>query len=84
MRMIVALLATCALCTGAQAETKKKEKPPDAQKPQRYDFDDDKVEGDVQRGDDPIVESRNRARFGSLIKPRSNFIPELLRSGDQI
>jgi len=79
--------ARCALvllvCAGpAAADKAKPPAPPPAAK--HLDFDDDKVEGDVQRADDPIVDGRNRARFGSLIKPRANFIAELLRSTDDL
>jgi hypothetical protein len=78
---------TCALVlsltAGASAQKRKPPEPPAPPAAQRLDFDDDKVEGDVQRPDDPLVESRNRSRFGPLIKVRTNFIAELLRSAER-
>ena len=49
-----------------------------------YDFDDDVVEGDLVRPDDMFVESRDKARYGSLITIRENFIPEMLKSAEDI
>ena len=50
----------------------------------KYDFDDDDVEGDLVRPDDMFVESRDKARYGSLITIRENFIPEMLKSAEDI
>ncbi len=50
----------------------------------KYDFDDDVVEGDLVRPDDMFVESRDKARYGSLITIRENFIPEMLKSAEDI
>ena len=50
----------------------------------KYDFDDDVVEGDLVRPDDMFVESRDKARYGSLIHIRENFIPEMLKSAEDI
>jgi hypothetical protein len=50
----------------------------------KYDFDDDVVEGDLIRPDDMFVESRDKARYGSLISIRKDFIPEMLKSAEDI
>jgi len=50
----------------------------------KYDFDDDVVEGDLVRPDEMFVESRDKARYGSLITIRENFIPEMLKSAEDI
>jgi hypothetical protein len=50
----------------------------------KYDFDDDLVEGDLVRPDDMFVESRDKARYGSLITIRKDFIPEMLKSAEDI
>ncbi len=50
----------------------------------KYDFDDDVVEGDLIRPDDMFVESRDKARYGSLITIRKDFIPEMLKSAEDI
>lgn len=49
-----------------------------------YDFDDDIVEGDLVRPDGEFVDSRKGAKHSSLIKIRENFIPELLKSAEDI
>jgi len=49
-----------------------------------YDFDDDVVEGELQRPDGELVESRRKAKHSSLIKIRENFIPEMLKSAEDI
>ena len=49
-----------------------------------YDFDDDVVEGDLVRPDGEFVDSRRGAKHSSLIKIRENFIPEMLKSAEDI
>lgn len=49
-----------------------------------YDFDDDLVEGELQRPDGEFIESRRKAKHSSLIKIRENFIPEMLKSAEDI
>src|SRR4051795_10416255 len=49
-----------------------------------YDFDDDVVEGDLVRPDGEFVDSRKSAKHSSLIKIRQNFIPEMLKSAEDI
>jgi hypothetical protein len=49
-----------------------------------YDFDDDNVEGDLQRPDGELVNSINKAQHESLIEIRKDFIPEMLKSLEDI
>jgi hypothetical protein len=49
-----------------------------------YDFDDDTVEGDLVRPDGDFVDSRKGAKHSSLIKIRENFIPEMIKSAEDI
>jgi hypothetical protein len=49
-------------------------------KPTRFDFDDDEVEGGVMSPDGEVVNGVRNVRFGSLLKPRGSFVPELLKS----
>lgn len=49
-----------------------------------YDFDDDVVEGDLVRPDGEFTEVRTKAKHSSLIKIRENFIPEMLKSAEDI
>jgi hypothetical protein len=49
-----------------------------------YDFDDDVVEGELQRPDGEYIDSQRKAKHSSLIKIRENFIPEMLKSAENI
>ena len=49
-----------------------------------YDFDDDVVEGDLVRPDGEFAEVRSKAKHSSLIKIRENFIPEMIKSAEDI
>jgi hypothetical protein len=49
-----------------------------------YDFDDDVVEGDMVRPDGEFIDSKKAAKHSSLIKIRENFIPEMLKSAEDI
>ena len=45
-----------------------------------YDFEDDKVEGDLQRPDGELIDSVRKVKHSSLIEIRKDFIPEMLKS----
>jgi hypothetical protein len=49
-----------------------------------YDFDDDVVEGDLVRPDGEFAEVRTKAKHSSLIKIREHFIPEMLKSAEDV
>ena len=49
-----------------------------------YDFDDDLVEGDLVRPDGEFIDTRKAAKHSSLIKIRPDFIPEMLKSAEDI
>ena len=49
-----------------------------------YDFEDDNVEGDLQRPDGELVDSMRKTQHSSLIEIRKDFIPEMLKSLEDI
>ena len=49
-----------------------------------YDFDDDIVEGDLQRPDGELVGALNNTQHDSLIEIRRDFIPEMLKTLEDI
>ena len=49
-----------------------------------YDFEDDMVEGDLQRPDGELVNSLGKTQHSSLIEIRKDFIPEMLKSLEDI
>ena len=49
-----------------------------------YDFEDDMVEGDLQRPDGELVQSNRGVKHSSLIEIRKDFIPEMLKSLEDV
>src|SRR5262245_29785332 len=49
-----------------------------------YDFEDDMVEGDLQRPDGELIGSVAKTKHSSLIEIRKDFIPEMLKSLEDI
>lgn len=49
-----------------------------------YDFEDDVVEGSFVRPEGEYLDARRRARYTSLIRIRENFVPEMLKSAEDI
>ena len=49
-----------------------------------YDFDDDLVTGDLVRPDGELVGARRKSKVSSLIKVRKHFIPEILKSVENL
>jgi hypothetical protein len=50
----------------------------------KYDFDDDNVEGDLVKPEGEMIGSVGKAKHSSLIKVRQHFIPEMLKSAEDI
>ena len=50
----------------------------------KYDFDDDTVEGDLVKPDGEMIGSAGKVKHSSLIKIRQHFIPEMLKSAEDI
>jgi hypothetical protein len=49
-----------------------------------YDFEDDMVEGDLARPDGELVNSLGKSQHTSLIEIRKDFIPEMLKSLEDV
>ena len=49
-----------------------------------YDFEDDMVEGDLQRPDGELIDRSGKRKHSSLIEIRKDFIPEMLKSLEDI
>ena len=49
-----------------------------------YDFEDDLVEGDLQAPDGELINSIGNVKHDSLIEIRRDFIPEMLKSLEDI
>jgi hypothetical protein len=71
-------MLTLVLCLGLTSATPQ----PERQHSQRFTFDDEVVESSTARGEGELMLARKRAEFGKLIRLRTDFDPELLRSAD--
>ena len=49
-----------------------------------YDFEDDLVEGSFVRPEGEYFSSQKRGRYSSLIRIRADFVPEMLKSAEDI
>ena len=49
-----------------------------------YDFEDDLVTGDLVRPDGEMLNVRRRGRRSSLIRIREHFVPEMLKSVEDL
>ena len=49
-----------------------------------YDFEDDLVTGDLVRPDGELVGARRKSKVSSLIRVRKHFIPEMLKSVENL
>jgi hypothetical protein len=49
-----------------------------------YDFEDDLVTGDLVRPDGELLNVRRRGRRASLIRVREHFVPEMLKSVENL
>jgi hypothetical protein len=47
--------------------------------PKYFDFEDDQVEGDMQRPDGLLITGHRKAKHKSLIEIRTNFVPEIIK-----
>lgn len=81
MGCAAALLLAATTPLWAQPAPKPAQAPPPTQ---RYDFDDDRVDGELVQPDEAAVDGRSRARHESLIRLRSDFVPELMGSADEL
>jgi hypothetical protein len=49
-----------------------------------YDFSGDTIEGDLIRPEGTTVDARDFAKHASLIRIRTNFIPEIIKSAEDL
>ena len=90
-RVAIGALFAIAL-VGGVAVADDKAKPPPADKGggggngkvKVYDFSGDTIEGDLVKPEGSTVDARDFAKHGSLIKIRTNFIPEIIKSAEDL
>jgi len=88
IRTVRSLVAVLVLICGAglaQADDKKGgDKGGGAAKVKTYDFSGDTIEGDLIRPEGTTVDARDFAKHASLIRIRKDFIPEIVKSAEDI
>ncbi|MFH1131029.1 MAG: hypothetical protein V1754_06820 [Pseudomonadota bacterium] len=88
-REIIAVLVVSIFVVGsgltlAQAQPSRAEPEVSYKKKTVYDFEDDLVEGELQRPEGEFIGVQKKAKHSSLIKIREHFIPEMLKSAEDI
>ena len=66
------------------AKTSDKGNDKGASKVKVYDFSGDTIEGDLIRPEGTTVDARDFAKHSSLIRIRTNFIPEIIKSAEDL
>jgi len=84
MRKLVSFLTVLALVSlvgTAKADDKKGDK---GGKVKVYDFSGDTIEGDLVKPEGSTVDARDFAKHSSLIRIRKDFIPEIIKSAEDL
>ena len=87
MQKILAALAivfVTAASGAAWAQDKKGADKAASPKVKVYDFSGDTIEGDLIRPEGSTVDARDFAKHSSLIRIRTNFIPEIIKSAEDL
>ena len=82
MKLFALVIGLSALAVGMVAPTQVEAQDPAGET--TYDFDDDLVSGDLVRPDGEMLNVRRRGRRSSLIQIREHFVPEMLKSVEDL
>jgi hypothetical protein len=87
MRKLVLVISSLALLTSIAFADDKKPAPAaggGGGKVKVYDFSGDTIEGDLVKPEGSTVDARDFAKHSSLIKIRTTFLPEILKSAEDL
>lgn len=84
MRKLVLVFAVLALATGTSFAQAKKADAGGSGKVKVYDFSGDTIEGDLIKPEGSTVDARDFAKHSSLIRIRKDFIPEIIKSAEDL
>ena len=82
MRKLVIMFAVLGLASTAYAQ--KKDAAAGNSKVKVYDFSGDTIEGDLIKPEGSTVDARDFAKHSSLIRIRKDFIPEIIKSAEDL
>ena len=81
MQKILSILVVAAVAIGVSTSAHADDKQP---KTKVYDFSGDTIEGDLIRPEGTTVDARDFAKHASLIRIRKDFIPEIIKSAEDL
>ena len=84
MRKLVIVFAVLGLSGVAYAQGKQAAPPAGGAKVKVYDFSGDTIEGDLIKPEGSTVDARDFAKHSSLIRIRKDFIPEIIKSAEDL
>jgi hypothetical protein len=84
MKKLIALLSLVMLVGVAAADDKKGGGGDKGGKVKVYDFSGDTIEGDLIKPEGSTVDARDFAKHSSLIRIRKDFIPEIIKSAEDL
>jgi hypothetical protein len=84
MRKLSSALVLVLFMTGAAAAQQPKAGADKAPKTKVYDFSGDTIEGDLVKPEGSTVDARDFAKHSSLIRIRKDFIPEIIKSAEDL
>ena len=84
MRKLVIMFAVLGLASTAYAQKKDAAAPAGNGKVKVYDFSGDTIEGDLIKPEGSTVDARDFAKHSSLITIRTHFIPEIIKSAEDL
>ena len=82
--VVAAILAVSAFASGDAVAQDKKGDKAGTPKVKVYDFSGDTIEGDLIRPEGTTVDARDFAKHSSLIRIRKDFIPEIIKSAEDL
>jgi hypothetical protein len=89
MRILIAAIVSASFLTAGAALAQ--DTPPaggntkiEYKKKTSYDFEDDVVEGELVKPEGDFIGARKKSKHSSLIKIREDFVPEMLKSVNDI
>ncbi|MDB4956994.1 MAG: hypothetical protein JWO36_4563 [Myxococcales bacterium] len=84
MKKLVLVISMLAALVGIASADDKKGGGDKGGKVKVYDFSGDTIEGDLVKPEGSTVDARDFAKHSSLIKIRTNFIPEIIKSAEDL
>ena len=84
MRKLVIIVAVLGLSGVAYAQKKDAQPAGGSGKVKVYDFSGDTIEGDLIKPEGSTVDARDFAKHSSLIRIRTHFIPEIIKSAEDL